>query len=207
LRAFAAHADGSPSVGARQLTSRAMRRFALPGLITLVAAGLLALLAFGIANDGTSDALASQVASGHHPVAPGARMQLPVIGTNKTESLEQLRGHVVMINFAAGWCTACQADAGVVENAEHRLQRAGGTVLGVTFQDSSPDALSYLHQYHMTFPMLHDVNGNLAADYGVTGVPETFIVSPQGRVIELRTYQLTQKWVTQALNQALGQTA
>jgi len=181
-----------------------MRKFALPGLITLVAAGLLALLAFGVASDGTNSSIDSAVARGDYPRAPSANLALPVLGTSRTESLADLRGHVVMISFAAGWCDACQADASDVEAAERRLEKAGGTVLGVTFQDSSTDALSYIREYHLTFPMLHDTSGKLASAYGVNGVPETFIVDAQGRIIALRRYQLTQQWVTQTLSKALG---
>jgi cytochrome c biogenesis protein CcmG, thiol:disulfide interchange protein DsbE len=185
-----------------------MRRYALPGLITLIAVALLAVLAFGVANDGTSSAIDGEVASGHFPLAPSAQAALPVLGSaDHQESLADLRGHLVMVEFFAGWCDGCQADASDVESAQHMLQKAGGTVLGVSFQDSSSDAASYMRQYHLTFPALRDSTQSLANAFGVDGVPETFIINPQGKIIALRRYQLTESWVKQTLNKILAQTA
>jgi cytochrome c biogenesis protein CcmG/thiol:disulfide interchange protein DsbE len=184
-----------------------MRRFAVPGLITLIAVALLALLAFGVANDADNSSLDAQVTSGHFPVAPTAHLSLPMLSSGKSESLASLRGHVVMVDFFAGWCSACQDDAGVVASAERRLEKAGGTVIGVTYDDSSSDALSYMKQYHLSFPVLHDANGTLASAYGVNGVPETFIINAQGKIVAIRREQLVQSWMTKTLNRALANTA
>jgi cytochrome c biogenesis protein CcmG, thiol:disulfide interchange protein DsbE len=184
-----------------------MRRFAVPGFITLIAVALLALLAFGVANDGTNSSLDAQVTSGHFPLAPTAQLRLPLLTSGKSESLAKLRGHVVMVSFFAGWCDGCQADAGVVESAERRLEKVGGTVIGVTYDDSSSDALSYMHQYHLSFPVLHDANGDLASAYGVDGVPETFIINAQGKIVAIRRYQLVQSWVNHTLSRVLAKTA
>jgi len=181
-----------------------MRRFAVPGLITLVAAALLAVLAFGLSHSGPSTTLDGEVASGHFPLEPSAHLALPLLGTKKTETLADLRGHYVMIDFSAGWCDACQQDAGVVANAQRLLEKDGGTVLGVTFQDSTTDAENYMRQYHLDYPVLQDANGQLATAYGVDGVPETFVVNPEGKVVLLRRYQLTQKWVDTSLTRALS---
>lgn len=183
-----------------------MRRYALPALITTIAVALLALLAFGIANSGTNTSLDGQVASGHYPTAPNAKTRLPLLGSGRSESLSDLRGRLVMVNFFAGWCDACQADANVVRSAQRMLAKAGGTTLGVTFQDSSTDAASYMHQYHLSFPVLHDANGTLASAYGVDGVPETFIVSPQGKIVALRREQLTAGWL-KTVARAISQSA
>jgi cytochrome c biogenesis protein CcmG/thiol:disulfide interchange protein DsbE len=184
-----------------------MRRIALPGLITLIAVALLALLAFGVANDGTNSSLDAEVTSGHFPEAPTAHVSLPLLTSSGSESLASLRGHVVMVSFFAGWCDGCQADAGVVESAERRLEKAGGTVIGVTYDDSSSDALSYMRYYHLSFPVLHDANGNLASAFGVDGVPETFIINAQGKVVALRRYQLVQAWVNKTLDRVLARAA
>lgn len=181
-----------------------MRRFAVPGLITLLAAGLVAVLAFGVAHLGTDTSLQSQVAQGARPVAPNAQMPLPVLGSTKTSTLASLRGKVVMINVFAGWCDACQQEAAVLRHAQTVLKRHGGTILGITYQDSSTDAISYMHRYGLSFPALRDPNGDFVGPYGVNGVPETFVINPEGKVEAVRTYQLTAGWVNRTLDRVLG---
>jgi cytochrome c biogenesis protein CcmG/thiol:disulfide interchange protein DsbE len=182
-----------------------MRRFVVPGVITVVILALLAVLAFGVSHEGTSQVLVSQVQAGHHPIAPDSKMPLQVLGSNtKRETLASLRGKVVMINFYAGWCQSCQIEAPLIRQAERTLKAHGGTVLGITYQDSSSDALSYLSQYHLSLPTLRDPTGAFAQAYGITGVPETFIVNRQGRVEADNTYELTRGWLDRTLDKALG---
>jgi cytochrome c biogenesis protein CcmG, thiol:disulfide interchange protein DsbE len=181
-----------------------MRRFAVPGVVTVVVVALLAVLAFGVSHEGTTQALVSQVQAGHHPVAPDSKMALQVLGSSsERRTLASLRGRVVMINFYAGWCDSCQVEAPLIRKAEAELKAHGGTVLGVTFQDSNPDALSYLSKYHLSFPAVRDPTGAFAQAYGVTQVPQTYIVSPQGKV-EAETFVVTKSWLNQKLNPALG---
>jgi cytochrome c biogenesis protein CcmG/thiol:disulfide interchange protein DsbE len=182
-----------------------MRRYALPGGITIVVAALLALLAFGITHAGSNQSVESQVQAGHQPLAPDAHLALPVLGSSaRTEELASLRGKVVLVNFYAGWCDACQVEAPLIKRAESELAAHGGTVLGVTYDDSISDAQSYLTQYHVSFPVLRDPSGTFAQAYGVTGVPQTFILDRRGRVVAELPNQLTSSWLNHALNKALG---
>jgi cytochrome c biogenesis protein CcmG/thiol:disulfide interchange protein DsbE len=184
-----------------------MRRFAVPGLITVIAVALLALLAFGVSNSQDTSSLDARVASGHYPPAPNPDLKLPLLNSHRSESLASLRGHVVMLDFFAGWCVACQDDAGIVASSQRKLEQQGGTVIGVTYDDSSSDVVSYMHQYHLSFPVLQDANGNLASAFGVTGVPETFIINASGKVVEIRRYQLGPKWVPDILVPTLSKVA
>ena len=73
-----------------------MRRFAIPAVAVAVAAGLLALLAFGVAHQGTNSSIDASVARGDYPAAPNAHTQLPILGVLGIESLADLRGKVVV---------------------------------------------------------------------------------------------------------------
>jgi cytochrome c biogenesis protein CcmG/thiol:disulfide interchange protein DsbE len=184
-----------------------MRRFALPGVISLIVVALLAVLAFGVANGGPSNALASQVWRGKQPVAPNAGMRLGLLGSTKRSSLSQLRGKIVMVNVFAGWCDTCQAEAGLVKHAQQVLSHHGGEVLGITYQDSSSDAQSFMRTYGLNYPVLLDPTGNWTSAYGVTGVPETFFVDRAGRVIAANTGEMTKAWIDKTLNQVLSSRA
>jgi cytochrome c biogenesis protein CcmG/thiol:disulfide interchange protein DsbE len=182
----------------------AMRRFALPGVISLVVVALLALLAFGVVQHGPSNALASQVWSGKRPVAPNANVRLALLGSTRRESLSELRGRIVMVNVFAGWCDTCQAEAGLLRHAQQVLSRHGGEVLGVTYQDSSSDAQSYMRKYDLRYPVMLDPADSWVAPYGVNGVPETFFVDRSGRVIAANTGEMTRSWMNKTLSRVLG---
>ena len=181
-----------------------MRRFALPGVISLVVAGLLALLAFGVAHNGPSNALASQVSRGKQPAAPNADMRLALLGSSRKTTLSALHGKIVMVNVFAGWCDTCQAEAGLLRHAQQVLSEHGGEVVGVTYDDSSSDAQHYMRTYGLRYPVLLDPAGSFVAPYGVTGVPETFIVDRSGRVIAADPEEMTKSWMDSTLSRVLG---
>ncbi len=181
-----------------------MRRFALPGVITLIVVGLLALLAFGVAQHGPSNALASQVWRGKRPVAPNATVPLAMLGSSRRVSLSQLRGRVVMVNVFAGWCDTCQAEAGLLRHAQQVLSRHGGEVVGVTYQDSTSDARSYMRTYGLHYPVLLDPADRWVAPYGVNGVPETFFIDRSGHVVAANTGEMTRAWIDRTLGRVLG---
>ena len=101
-----------------------MRRLAIPAIAVAVAAGLLALLAFGVAHQGTSTSIDASVARGDFPTVPHARTQLPILGSSRTESLADLRGKVVVLNVFASWCEPCKAEAPILEQAQRQIVKA-----------------------------------------------------------------------------------
>jgi cytochrome c biogenesis protein CcmG, thiol:disulfide interchange protein DsbE len=181
-----------------------MRRFAMPGVISLVVVALLAVLAFGVANNGPSNQLAARVSRGQTPPAPNAGMRLRVLGSSRRASLRQLRGKVVMVNVFAGWCAACQEEVSLIKHAQRVLAAHGGEVVGVTFQDSTGDARGFMRKNGLHYPVLLDPAGSFVAPYGVNGVPETFFIGRNGDVVAARTYQLSTQWVDETLNRVLG---
>ncbi|MCL2417716.1 MAG: TlpA family protein disulfide reductase [Conexibacteraceae bacterium] len=183
-----------------------MRRFAVPAVISLIVVALLAVLAFGVAQSGPGNALAARVRRGETPVAPNAHTPLQLLGGGRA-TLSELRGKVVMVNVFAGWCVACQDEVTQIKHAQQVLGQHGGEVLGVTYQDSSSDAQSYMRKYGLRYPVLLDPGDSWVAPYGVTGVPETFIIGRDGHVVAANTAQMTSKWLDQALNRALETSA
>jgi cytochrome c biogenesis protein CcmG/thiol:disulfide interchange protein DsbE len=181
-----------------------MRRFVVPGAISLVVVALLALLAFGVSNSGPSNQLAARVSRGETPAAPNARMKLQLMNSAQRESLAQLRGKIVMVNVFAGWCVACQQEVAIIKHAQQVLAQHGGEVVGVTYQDSSGDAQSYMQKYGLRYPVLLDPGDNFVAPYGVNGVPETFFIGRNGDVVAARTYQLSNKWMDATLSRVLS---
>lgn len=181
-----------------------MPRFALPLLLICGAAGLLALLAFGLVGQSTSSSIDARVARGDYPLAPEYSVALPVLGSSASESLRDMRGKVILVNIFASWCPPCADEAPLLEDAQHMLARHDGTVLGVTYQDISSDDQSFMRQYHLTYPVLRDVSGDFARAFGTTGVPESFVINRSGRIQALHRSELTAQWVDQTLPRILA---
>ena len=114
-------------------------------------------------------------------------------------SLASLRGSVVVLNFWASWCEPCQAEAPLLERAQRRLEGHRGTVLGVTYLDASPDSLSFVRRYHLTYPNLRDGNGDFARSYGTNQLPESFILDRRGDIVAISRGELRQAFLNRAV--------
>lgn len=185
-----------------------MRRFLIPGIVVAAAVALLALLAFGVSNQGTNTSIDNAVARGVDPPMPNAHMALPLLGSSrKSASLADFRGKVLVVNVFASWCTPCRAEAPILDREQQTLAAHDGTVIGVTYQDTAGDASAFVGQEHIDYPVLRDIGGNLVRSWGVNGVPETFVINRQGRIVALRRYQLAGSWLQDAVGPLLRQSA
>ena len=89
-----------------------------------------------------------------------------------------LRGHVVMVNVWASWCVACREEHPVLVDLAGRKQV---TIIGLNYKDTRVDALNVLRgQGNPYNTVLVDASGRTGIDWGVYGVPESFIVDKQG---------------------------
>ena len=180
-----------------------MKRFAVPVLATLVAAGLIGLLGYGLVSKSEDTSIEQAVARGERPAAPS--MKLPLLGGQGTQSLADLRGKVVVLNFWASWCVPCKAEAPILDEAQTRLAKDGaGTVVGVTYDDASPDSLRFVRDLGISYPSVRDVGTKLARRFGTHRIPETFVIDAQGRIVDLHRGQIDAAFVDRALGKAIG---
>ena len=98
--------------------------------------------------------------------------------------LSDLRGKVVFINFWATWCTVCRSEMVYKENLYERMQDKPFQMLGVLFKDDSRNLTSYFRDIKVSLPTLLSPDDEAAALYGITGVPETFIIDKNGIIRE-----------------------
>ena len=97
--------------------------------------------------------------------------------------LSDLRGKTVVLNFWASWCYSCRQEARDLE-AFHQLNlQSDIAVVGIAIQDTFEAATGFAVQYGKTYPLGLDDTGSISIDYGVTGVPETFIIDPAGNIV------------------------
>jgi cytochrome c biogenesis protein CcmG/thiol:disulfide interchange protein DsbE len=181
---------------------RAVRRRALPVLVSLAAACLVALLIYGVSAQSQNRTLDELVARRQYPLAPNAYRKLPVLGANGARTLASLRGKVVILNFWASWCEPCQIEAPLLERAQPSLERHDATVLGVTYLDASPDSEAFARRYHLTYPNLRDNTGDFAHSYGTDQLPESFVINRQGRIVAISRGQIGQAFLNHAISLA-----
>ena len=98
--------------------------------------------------------------------------------------LSDLRGKVVFLNFWATWCTTCKAEAPSKEALFQKMQGRQFQMLGILFRDDPGNLPAYYKMHNLSFPALISPDNEAAKLYGITGVPETFIIDKNGIVRE-----------------------
>ncbi len=93
-------------------------------------------------------------------------------------SPQQMRGKVWMLNVWASWCSACRAEHVVL----NEFVRANATpLIGLNYKDEVGDALAWLQQHGNPYTLsVVDAAGRAGIEWGVYGVPETFVVDKRG---------------------------
>lgn len=147
----------------------------------MVVALLIALLAWQIAEKEEGRGLADAVAAGEAPVAPN--FVLDSLDGEEEVSLAEFRGRPVVLNFWASWCGPCKDEAPMLQAAWERYRDRGLVILGVDAQDLASDGRRFAKRYGMTYPLAYDGNGSTLGRYGLTGFPETWFVSRDGKLV------------------------
>ncbi len=99
--------------------------------------------------------------------------------SGRTWRLADLKGKVVMINFWATWCPPCRGELDSMQRLYRRPEK-NFQMLTVLVNDSPANGAELVRRKKYTFPVLLDPEGNVGRDYGITGVPETFIIDTEG---------------------------
>jgi cytochrome c biogenesis protein CcmG/thiol:disulfide interchange protein DsbE len=124
------------------------------------------------------------------------------IMTGKPVSLAAERGHYVVVTFFASWCGPCVTETPQLVAFLFAERKIHASVLGVIYDDSIGNARTFLQKYGASWPALTDTNGNFAANYGVNDPPESFVVSPSGRVVAKVTGPATERQLLQIIGLA-----
>lgn len=121
------------------------------------------------------------------PIAAG-EMAKPFTLTNlqgEKVSMAELRGKVVFLNIWATWCGPCREEMPSMEKLYERMRNKPGFVMLAVSQDTSgrQTVADYVKKHGYHFEVLLDPDNKVAEAYGITGVPETFIIGRNGRIV------------------------
>jgi cytochrome c biogenesis protein CcmG/thiol:disulfide interchange protein DsbE len=95
-----------------------------------------------------------------------------------------LRGKYVLVNFFATWCVPCrQEHPELVRFAARHASRGDAAVMQVVYGDRASPVKSFIAKHGGDWTVLDDPKGSIALDWGVRGLPESYLVDPNGFVL------------------------
>lgn len=150
---------------------------------------VVALLAFGVASKGGKGAMSV----GEPVPAP----TLTTLDESGQKSLADYKGKWVLVNVWASWCNPCRDESPALQDFYERYKDKNFTVLGVDSQDTIEDAGKFVAEFGLTYPHVHDGSGDYADELGTTGVPESFLVDPDGNLVLPRPGPVTTDYLEQ----------
>lgn len=109
---------------------------------------------------------------------PAPNFELPRLFSDQTISNESMKGRVWLLNVWASWCVACRAEHEVIKQiSASKLVE----VVGLNYKDKNADAQSWLFDLGNPYSKVAvDLDGRVGIDFGVYGVPETFLIDQKG---------------------------
>jgi cytochrome c biogenesis protein CcmG, thiol:disulfide interchange protein DsbE len=157
---------------ARRTAGLARRHKVITGV---VAAFIVAVIAVSVATSGTA-------APPSYPAAAG--FTLTALGQpGQQVSLSQYAGRPVIINFWASWCAPCQQETPLLASW-YKQQRGHVALLGLDENDTAADALKFATAKGVSYPIGFDPSVTVAPAYGVDGLPQTFFLNAEHRIVD-----------------------
>lgn len=112
--------------------------------------------------------------------------------------LADLRGQVVVVNVWASWCAPCREELPLLAETARQWSGKGLSVVGLNVRDKDAAARQMLAETGAeNLTVVTDPEGTLAVDWGVVGVPETFVVDRDGHVRVRAMGVVTRQWLDQ----------
>lgn len=146
----------------------------VPALVFLVAA---AAFAYALLSDRRPDSIPSVLLD-----RPAPALTLPALPASGVPGLEPalLQGEVTLVNLWASWCVPCKAEHPLLMQLAAREDLR---VVGIDWKDKAGDAAVFLARLGNPFAAIgHDESGRAGIEWGISGVPESFLVDRQGIV-------------------------
>jgi peroxiredoxin len=97
--------------------------------------------------------------------------------------LSDYHGQVLIINFWATWCPPCRAEMPSMQRAWEKLQQEDIVMLGIDVGEDEETIFVFTANYPVEFPLLMDRDSKVIEEWPVRGLPTTFVVDPEGRIV------------------------
>jgi len=130
------------------------------------------------------------------PGHPAPYFSLSELATNKNVTLATLLdGHqFLLLNAFASWCGPCREEAPTMEQFASKYDGKVRIVgVNMTQGDNMKGLKQFVSQYHVSYPVLLDENGDFLSHYNIVGFPTTFLISPTGTVLKVHVGPITEQ--------------
>lgn len=173
----------------------------------VVAVAVLIAIAVGaalfIGSGGSTTSRVNAGGEGYVPGVPAPEFSLPELREGGREvSLAAVPTQPTVVNFFAAWCEPCKRELPALRAAAEA--NTGVVFLGVDHQDSREDAVELLDRFGITYPAGYDPQGEVAARYGIRGLPATVFVATDGRIVSMVQGELSTKELQDRLNRLVS---
>ncbi len=98
----------------------------------------------------------------------------------KKVSLRDFRGKIVFLNFWASWCEPCREEMPAMERLYQEFKNKNFVVLAVNVMDRRQDAIDFVKELKLSYPVALDPEGQVGHLYGAWGLPTTYLIGPKG---------------------------
>lgn len=156
----------------KHITARPEKRGKAGWIIAAVTIGFLLILGYGLRSQSVS------------PIgAPAPDFTLSLFDGGQL-SLTDRHGSVVVVNFWASWCSPCRDEAPALKRVWRDYEDKGVVFVGVNFKDITTKAMAFIEEFNITYPNGPDPYNRISRAYRITGVPETFLIAKDGRLVK-----------------------
>jgi thiol-disulfide isomerase/thioredoxin len=98
----------------------------------------------------------------------------------KKIALKDFRGKVVLLNFWATWCVPCREEMPAMEKLYQEFKDKNFAIFAVAVKDRRQDAVDFVKELKITYPIGLDPEGKVGQEYGAWGLPATYLIGPKG---------------------------
>jgi peroxiredoxin len=120
----------------------------------------------------------------------------------RVKTLRDYEGQIVLLNVWATWCPPCLKEIPSLQRLHETLAHRGLRIVAISIDDAGSEATiaEFVREQGLTFEILHDATGTIMETYGMQGVPQTFLISRDGRIL-LRRFAVD--WMAEANRSAV----
>jgi cytochrome c biogenesis protein CcmG/thiol:disulfide interchange protein DsbE len=149
-------------------------------ILILIAGAAWIVLSANTTNASTNNTSAPQAGF----AAPDFTLKTP---DGEEYTLSELKGNAVLVNLWATWCPPCRAEMPAIEKMYQEYKDQGFIVLAVdmTYQDNPANVIPFTQQYGLTFPVLLEETGDVAALYQLRSLPSSYFINRAGVIQEV----------------------